>query len=318
LFLQQKLSILVTFTVVKYLLGLVLIISINTNTQAQTYTPMVSKSKAWCIEWFASLGYGGFSFQYTNDTVLNGTTFNIYTGTQSASDICYLFENIQERKVFKYNPITTATELLYDFNLIDGDTITLHFKDFKSILMTVAKVDTLINSTDTLKVIHFNHDNSAPQDEPKLKNNFKWIEGVGSNWHPNYTDYFTTATRNRNTGYDVICAYENERRFYINDTGYCHIYSENSNCQSINNDKEFLENDILIYPSPFSDYFTVEARDISKVLVYDAKGKQVHNVRTENHNNVVLVFFDRNISPGFYFVKIMTKSTIFTQKLLKQ
>jgi hypothetical protein len=295
------------------ILSLTFVFIINA-TKAQTYTPMISNKKAWCLEWVAGLGYAGFKFQHYYDTIVNGKNFQVFSGTSGKN---FFFEDIQNKKVYRYNTINATTELLYDFNLTLGDTLTINFKDFRPVLMTVSLVDSIITNLDTLTVIHFNHTDTSLAMGSKLVSGFKWIEGVGSNWHPNYKDHYKTLSNLGTFGYSVICSYINGRRFFINDTTYCNLYGESPNCKGLNSINSLDKLSLKVYPSPFTNFITIEADKIEETTLYDMLGRVVHHSEVKS-TNPALVYFEEELDAGYYLLKVKTKTSILTQKVLKQ
>lgn len=290
------------------LLFLLIINSIN----AQNYVSLSSSQKGWCYENIAGLGTVPLSVKSVGDTTINSKKYTTYQDKNML-----LRDDIQTKKVFRFNTTTQTETLLYDFNLTLGDTITINFKDFRPVLMTVSLVDSIVTNLDTLTVIHFNHNDTSLALGSKLENNFKWIEGVGSNWHPNYINNYKTLSNLGVFGYNVVCAYVNGRRFFINDTSYCHIYSNITSCSGLNNLTKIKTNSILTYPSPFTKYFTVDAENIEAITLYDMLGRTVYHSETKT-TNPVLVFFERELDAGYYQLKVKTKLGMLTQKVMKQ
>ena len=299
------------------LLSLILVFTASI-TKAQTYTPMINNQKGWCLESVAGLGSIYYKFQYSNDTIINGKTFQEFSGTSRKS---LFYEDIQNKRVYKYDTTNQTTELLYDFSLVKGDTLTISFKGFKPILMTVSLVDSIItDNLDTLTIIHFNHNDTSFVNGYRLLNNFKWIEGVGSNWHPNYIDNYTTTSNFviGDFGSYLFCVYTNGKLLYVNDSARCEFVRNTSICNFFPSSLSSpAKPHIKVYPSPFSNYFTIDTENIEAVTLYDMLGRMVYHSEIKS-TNPILVFFENELEAGYYQLEVKTKAGVLTQKVMKQ
>jgi uncharacterized delta-60 repeat protein len=73
-------------------------------------------------------------------------------------------------------------------------------------------------------------------------------------------------------------------------------------------------NDFSIYPNPVSETFTIDLSDVTRlsfVKIYDLQGKLI----LETKNKIVDV---RNLTAGFYIVKVKTAEGEFTKKFIKE
>ena len=80
-------------------------------------------------------------------------------------------------------------------------------------------------------------------------------------------------------------------------------------------DKHYLDQHILLYPNPTDNVFTVSSTlDIIRELtIYDNNGREVMRQHIDDYSGQVNV---ANLSPGLYFVRMMTSDNVVTKKLI--
>lgn len=73
------------------------------------------------------------------------------------------------------------------------------------------------------------------------------------------------------------------------------------------------ENNILVYPSPATDFITIQSKSqVTKVEIYDAAGRKM-NIKTE-HDKIDV----RGLNPGVYVINMESKGTVFSKKFIKK
>jgi hypothetical protein len=83
-----------------------------------------------------------------------------------------------------------------------------------------------------------------------------------------------------------------------------------------------LVNKLKIFPNPTQEYINIDISDIPEfenVYLYDSNGKLIQikndeNFKIKNNNNSVKIKLN---SPGIYFVKVKSKKSIITKKIIK-
>jgi 3'-phosphoadenosine 5'-phosphosulfate sulfotransferase (PAPS reductase)/FAD synthetase len=80
-------------------------------------------------------------------------------------------------------------------------------------------------------------------------------------------------------------------------------------------DMHYLDKHITLYPNPTDNVFTVSSTiDIIRELtIYDNNGKAVMRQRIDDYSGQVNV---ENLTPGIYFVRMMTPDNVVTKKLI--
>ena len=84
-------------------------------------------------------------------------------------------------------------------------------------------------------------------------------------------------------------------------------------------DHSDLHDQIILYPNPVSDgYIVINNRTnkiLTKVVIHDMFGKTINSYKLNRRLKSEKLFFN-NMDSGFYFVKIFTKETSITKKII--
>ena len=80
-------------------------------------------------------------------------------------------------------------------------------------------------------------------------------------------------------------------------------------------DMHYLDKHITLYPNPTDHVFTVSSTldMIRELTIYDNNGKAVLRQRIDDYSGQVNV---ENLTPGIYFVRMMTSNNVVTKKLI--
>ncbi|MCF6280440.1 MAG: T9SS type A sorting domain-containing protein [Flavobacteriaceae bacterium] len=101
-----------------------------------------------------------------------------------------------------------------------------------------------------------------------------------------------------------------------NATGCATVAEVNTACISVLGVDEYsLENKLSIYPNPVKDRLNiklVQGEEIEKILIYSTLGKLVKEYEVINNSINV-----KNLKSGIYILKVITKNTILTEKIVK-
>lgn len=134
---------------------------------AQPYVSMLNNNPSWNI---AIATFGGQQNRVINsgvDVTIGSFTYKKITDTYSNTDV-YLREDVSAKKV--YRRVNNTDQLLYDFSLTNGSSITL----VNGFTYSVT-VNTIPVNGGTRKSIYLYND-IAPSET--------WVEGVGNSRHP--------------------------------------------------------------------------------------------------------------------------------------
>lgn len=301
---------------------IIIIIILNSfSIQAQQYFPFPTTNAFWRINWGTTSQNSIYHYELTGDTLIG---LNNYTKLESAGNVYYNFDpnNPQfynsgyvgayrndslGRKIY-YVPKDSITEsLLYDFNLLGGDTIEGYMdqlaKDqfgtgFYAVVDSVDSV--LISSSYRKRWLYHTSDNFGI-----IWSGGEIIEGIGSN----YGLLESLLPMFDNNGY-LVCHSQNG----------IGIYGSNP-CELITSIEQKLDNDdnFTIYPNPVFQgesivisYLQIEEFNLE---VYDMQGKkQFINPKMMGKK---LIIETSSLSEGVYlFVIRENNKIVFKQKVL--
>jgi hypothetical protein len=156
-----------------------------------------------------------------------------------------------------------------------------------------------ISTTDSLTTITANQ-NGATYQWLDCNNNFAPLQGE--------TNQSFTATVNGSYACQITyngCV----------DTTNCVVI----NNVSINDNLNYTNNIITIYPNPFSEDFTIDLTKINaikNVTVTDVTGKELLNI--DKINSSTFNIKTNNWDNGIYFITVTTNKEILTQKIIKR
>lgn len=276
---MKKLNILI-------LLGFLIILDCN----SQDYIPILGDSNVWYIITQGE-GYGTEIIHTVDDTIIDDKQYIITDGTG------YLYEDTIEKKVYKRDPWWGKEILLYDFSILEGDSIQLQYLDIGGIVKNYDKY--IVDSIGLFQLVGIESraiylsGKSGPSDyyEHPI-----WIEGMGSLGNLQYSAYEPDIW---NLG-ELACYYKNGELLYQSslskELGRCDIntsFIDSKSLQTIN-----------IHPNPFTDQFTIEGLPIGKISIeiYDIFGRKIYQDITHFVNSHIIN--TSGINPGIYLIRI--------------
>ena len=75
-----------------------------------------------------------------------------------------------------------------------------------------------------------------------------------------------------------------------------------------------IENIISIYPNPVSNSLTINTKNIVSIQIINITGKTINSINTTNNSTTIDL---SSLAKGTYFVKILTKNSCYTKKIIK-
>lgn len=274
--------------------------------RGQDYIPLFNPEATWDI---GAVAMGGFClgdnpvrYKIQGDTMFNSTVYHtvyqfystnnytipycppFYVDTVPHLTDIYVREDIEEHKVYRYDPQYNMEYLLFDFNLSEGDE------------MGWLTIDTVyyITTADglTRKVLDFWYDGS---------NEFAAIEGIGGPFGP-----FEEPKPWFENYHFPMC-------YKVN--GVNIFYSQCSDLYTV--DRTDLEPPILkCYPNPVTDHLYIEASantGLSYLTIINSMGKQVMEV---SGSGILKIDFT-NLTGGIYYIKLKSGTTNYSQVVVK-
>ncbi len=250
------------------------------------------------------------------DTIFNGqqvkklaafTKFERALTGETEAFINYYYEYESNDSVFHWNG--EEFELIYNFNLIVGDTVSYNWSFHDSVHLVLDSIGIQNFSNQPRRIQYF-------RSLVALNPNLAWcglpeeyviIEGIGS-------------LLNRNPRYDFLCA---------TDLPWVSLRCFSDSFSNYNPDKlicDIIDRivptfevatgiDLQVYPNPTTDWLqikTIAAPPITAAIIYDLLGyKRVVNV----YQNRLDVSFLPN---GVYFLEVALEGQVFTKKIIKK
>ena len=281
---------------------------------AQEFAPVGATwifTKEYC---FSDPLCGYYSIKSTKDSIIHNKTVSVlekvYWGNEVGVDTT-LYMYGENKKVYIYDFLSDAFNLLYDFNLQAGDTIIIqdstdlsgyYFDPLYSISFFEVKVDSvneIIIDTENLIVQY-----TSPTVESQGQFFDKIIESIGNTSH--FLGYSNPIPIGGYLGF-LICY--TDAVIYYNPTG--------TNC-SVGLPKQTINDGILLYPNPFRDEILISgiAKKDYNLIIEDLTGKMVHVSNGKADQNVIKLNLNF-LSNGTYLIKIITNEKLLTQKLIK-
>lgn len=291
------------------LLLISLIISISKISSAQS---LVEDGMSWSIYWgnYHPLGssHGTEMYKVFGDTIINFVQYKKLNGCNDTDCVSFGFNSgIRQdstNKVYQLN-YTGSELLLYDFNLNPNDTfIGDCFLGWGGLQysMVVDTVDSvMIENGEYRKRITFVDYNFNYQVDV-------WIEGIGSIYGIIYSGFAKCAY---DMDFTLLCCKKFNELLYINDYyNTCYIPWTSA-------EKFETDNDFLLYPNPFSEYFVVSNHGITKIELFDLYGRLVYEKLTDFSEEKYKINPGK-IDSGVYFLKSTTDKGVVINKLIKE
>jgi hypothetical protein len=295
-------------------LSLFILTQIFVKGQAYIYHPFPDSNAIWSDDWNETpqthqrLGIMG-------DTIILGTTYKkIYTlfDTTFTSPFSTYYAAIREQDKRIYTIIDNSNEqLLYDFNLLVGDTITYNYSltpEIDSFSRVVTKIDSIILMDGTYRKRYYLDANW------NCYLNDTIVEGIGSiSWkglfNPLNSDICTCGD-----SYNFSCFKQNDTVLYMNNTfcNYCFCGLGLSVTDIIKNIN------IQVSPNPFTSHTTINVSNgirNATLTVYNLYGQQVKQIK--NISQQTFTLHQDHLPSGLYYISLMQNNKIIaTDKLV--
>lgn len=273
-----------------------------------TYENIISDYKLWSVvQNDTNNNPSSYYLKFTYDTLINGLE---YTKLEKSTHplmivwqgVGFIREDLEKRVFHWHNGVES---LIYDFDLIKGDTIELGNILFPNSLSSVI-VDTIFieeiafEDRDVFKLRNLNNNTTE-----------YWVEGIGSMAGLDKSGYQTLETEN--ITFELLCFTEFDTVKFSN-TNYSSCYYAPS---LINENK--LSN-IVVYPNPTNKYLFISENDnttfqVKNIGIFDFTGKNIKQILIKQSNNLTLDVSD--LQNGIYFLKIQTDKGVITNKFIK-
>jgi hypothetical protein len=297
----------------KYIfLSLFIFFSVQVNSQSSIYHEFPDSNATWNFHsnnfcWFPQGSIDDlYSFTLSGDTTINSNIYHKLNtpfiqhngiGQCSSLPIGYrgaLREDVLNKRVYYIAPLSTVEELLYDFNLNVGDTITGALSAVSGILDTVISIDTILIGNDYRKIWYISSYYSI-----------YIIEGIGSTYG---LISQTPGNIPDADGIELDCHSVDMIPLYPNNSTSCNTIT------SIKYNKRNNAN-ISIMPNPSNGAFIVELPSNHNWVTLNIADNQGKTVRQENVSTQSKVSFSLDIS-GLYLLRLVDNNGLTTTKKL--
>jgi hypothetical protein len=277
----------------RLLIILFILHTIFVNGQSSVYKPFPTSYGNWVYRYYDDFhNPTPYQTQYTltGDTIISTITYKkIFIGS------AYQGALRENAKKIYFIPDTSSTEyLLYNFNLVVGDTIIHPFGGAvcTNDTLTIAYVDSVLLSDGYHKQFSFN---------PIAPN---WIEGVGS------IEYLLAPLQ-------TLCVSGNDLiECMVSDTAFSYL---SSSCFLPVNELQNSSTSISIFPNPFSYHATVLFDTYVKnalIKITDIFGREI---KTINFSGKDLILEKGEMKDGIYFTQIILENKKYiTKKIIIQ
>lgn len=246
---------------------------------SQEYNKLLEQGKSWNIAHWVC-GYGPCSYQTHTYSVENDSTINNLAYFEIEGNL--LREDTIARKVFLWNNFYQEDQIIYDFNISEGDSIELFgTSDF---LMIVDSTYTTLVKGKPRKSIAFKEWQGF---------NEVWIEGIGSNFGLVYPGFYFSLI---DAGYELLCVYEGKSLIFQNAES---CYISNVSVETI--DQQGL--DIYFIGNPNRLVFSNFPLQKTTVQLFDLTGTLVKQVVVEGTPQGFVGL--TGLAPGLYLYRIL-------------
>lgn len=234
-------------------------------------------------------------YQFFGDTLINNISYNkLYRSQEMEPETwrldCLMRED-DSSKVWIYDE---GEHLMYDFNVVPGDSISVGMDPNYNVYLFVDSITEVEINQSTRKKIWLSNDQFYDYRE-------SWTEGIGSNKGLNWSgSVLIVGGRSW-----LLCVSKDNNLIYQNP-----LYES---CYMVTDIVKNKNNTVKIYPNPVKDVFTISGNDeILSITIFDLNGRMVKQVN-ENMDRIDI----STLTSGMYFVQIKNKKHICTYPIIK-
>jgi hypothetical protein len=292
---------------------------------AQQYFPFPTSNAFWKVGWGVSgcvppLDITEYDYQITGDTLIGLYTYHklkksgifycgdpLYPSTGNENFVGAYRNDTLAKRVYYIPKDSTSESLLYDFNLLTGDTIKGYMEElatniYPTFYAVIDSIDSVSINSVYRKRWHFHTSkNGMPLwDEGKI------IEGIG-----NTLGLLEGLLPGMDNNGRILCFSENGISLY----GFynpCFLYV-------VGIETEIIEQtELLIHPNPTTGNITIdlgELRQDVKAILINSLGQIL---LTQNYTSTAYINLDLDYPKGIYFLQIANEGEVVTKKIIKE
>jgi len=283
--------------------------------QTNVYHPFPTSNAFWQYRHWNSLNasiHNETRYGLNGDTIISGNSYkkvySLFDSTLTSPYSTY-YAAIREQNKKVYTVIGNLPEhLLYDFNLLAGDTIHYDYSLATGSSTTFSRVVTNIDSILLLDGKYRKRFAFNPVGFNSIEDTV--VEGIGSIMWVGLFNPLVNAWCTCGDGYEVTCFKQNDTAFYLNNPLCDHCF-----CTFLTTLNDFEKQGITkIFPNPTNGKFTIETNTAEKqsVQVLDLNGRFVLSQKINGTTSIDA----GNLNEGVYNVIIKTGYSITNKKLV--
>ena len=307
------------------------IVFFSADAQTNVYHPFPDTNAIWAFRgWniYNLPGHNGeWRYAMRGDTSINGKSYKkIYSIIDTTiMDLPYeqstYYAAIREQNKRVYIIIHTSQEqLLYDFNLSIGDTITYYHSlmGTEPYQITTDTFSRVVTAIDSILLLDGKYRKRwALQNGKNCSHPDVVVEGIGSiNWYGLFNPLVPAIITNGDQ-FEFTCFKNNDTTLFIGNTlchkCFCYLLTGIDNVE----DKQIQ---IKISPNPTSGQFQIQANSHqllanSQIEIYNVMGEKVYS-KTQLPQSTQLTINLSAQAAGIYFLQLKTEQGVATKKLV--
>ena len=290
---------------------------LNSNSQSWIYHPFPDTNAFWGDRgWNIYNQYLCYNtrFGINGDTIINAMNYkkiySLYDSTLTNPKSHY-YAAIREQNKRVYTVVDPFPEdLLYDFNLSLGDTLTQHVSLIMGTVDTFSRVVTQIDSILLLDGTYRKRWTFYPASQ--ISNYSSVVEGIGSITAEGLFQPLMNTTILNGNNYNFECFKQNDTAFYVDNPACNHCF-----CTLLTDIKKIKEQEnLLFFPnslfSSSSILLNAQLND-AEVIIYDMLGKEIMKKKLTGNR---MEIEKGNLESGVYFVKVSTEERLWVGKII--
>jgi hypothetical protein len=292
----------------KLLLLFSTLLAISASGQTSVYHPFPDSNAYWNFHYtlycFSGTSNNDYSITISGDTSINSKTYHkLATPFVESSTVgdCIdmqvgykgaIRQDTALRKVFYVPPTATSEQLLYDFNMLVGDTV-------KGFIENTPYPPDIVLSVDSVLV------GSNYHKRWKINNNYPIyiIEGIGSD----YGLIQKSPSNNTDFPYYILnCFNQNGQTLYPGTSTNCQLITS---IITIDN----TSSQIKVFPNPSNGSFTVDfdnLKNVKEIRILDLLGKIVFQKSINKQSKINI----DNLPSGVYILTVIDNENKMTNK----
>lgn len=242
-------------------------------------------------------------FTIGGDTLIEETSYKILLTSSDSLETHFYAGAVREQgnRVY-YRPPGVTEGLLYDFNLIPGDTTHI-----RNIFCGDLDIPVVVLALDTVEYFGTSRKRWTVA-AIDMRFTEYWIEGVGSHSGPVYSmfNYCITCPH-----WELLCYYENEMLQYMMP------FSEICYVNTVSIEEQFEEK-FVVQPNHFNRGEAVVVQlppNAHELHLYDIHGRLIRSIVAEGRRSLYIETAD--LLPGLHLLSLTTReNTLMTRKLI--